>query len=486
MKKIIVPLLALLLSSIAVSQNTYKAIIKDSETQEVLTGALAIIDGTDKGASSDVTGNIQIRDIADGQQIIVFRLLGYKERIDTLNFPLIQTEPFEILLTSTGEELEEVIIISTRSSRSITDIPTRVEFIAGEELEEKGNMKPGDIRMILAESTGIQTQQTSATSANASIRIQGMDGRYTQILKDGFPLYSGASSGLGLLQIPPLDLKRVEVIKGSASTLYGGGAIAGLVNLISKIPQKEQEFKFHFDGTSAKGLNLSGFYSKLFNKVGTTVFIAHNRNLAYDPANIDLSAIPKFERYTLNPKIFFYPSKKTDVTFGINTTVEDRIGGDMHFIEEKGDSTHSYFEKNKTERISTQFLAEYKFWKCSNVTIKNSLSYFSRILNTPNYEFNGIQNSTFTEANYASHGEKIEWILGVNLWTDQFYEKQFDSTALRNYDQVTTGAFIQNTWKVAKWFNLETGFRTDYVVDYGFTYLPRFSALFKINQHLTS
>ena len=74
--------------------------------------------------------------------------------------------------------------------------------------------------------------------------IQGLDGRYTQILKDGFPIYSGASSGLGLLQIPPLDLKQVEVIKGSASTLYGGGAIAGLVNLISKTPTQERDLRF--------------------------------------------------------------------------------------------------------------------------------------------------------------------------------------------------------------------------------------------------
>ena len=110
------------------------------------------------------------------------------------------------------------MVSSTRSSRTIKDIPTRIEFIAGEELDEKANMKPGDIRMVLSESTGIQTQQTSATSANSSIRIQGLDGRYTQILKDGFPLFSGYSGGLGLLQTPPLDLKQIEVVKGSAST----------------------------------------------------------------------------------------------------------------------------------------------------------------------------------------------------------------------------------------------------------------------------
>src|SRR6476646_9269095 len=98
------------------------------------------------------------------------------------------------------KELDTVVISSTRSKRTIQNIPTRVEFIGGEELEEKGNMKPGDIRMMLNESTGIQTQQVSATSANSSIRIQGLDGKYTQIIRDGLPLYSGYSGGLGLLQ----------------------------------------------------------------------------------------------------------------------------------------------------------------------------------------------------------------------------------------------------------------------------------------------
>src|SRR5690606_39511158 len=230
----------------------------------------------------------------------------------------------------------------------------RIEFIAGEELEEKGNMKAGDIRMLLSESTGIQTQQTSATSANASIRIQGLDGRYTQILKDGFPLYAGAASGLGLLQTPPLDLKRVEVIKGSSSTLYGGGAIAGLVNLISKTPTDERELRFHLNGSSGRGFDLNGFYGQRFNKIGTTIFASHNRNWTYDPANIDLTAIPKFDKYVFNPKLFVYFSDKTKLNVGINTAIENRIGGDIHFIQGKGDTIHSYFEENKTQRYSTQ------------------------------------------------------------------------------------------------------------------------------------
>jgi len=158
-----------------------------------------------------------------------------------------------------------------------------LSLLQGEELEEKGNMKPGDIRMMLNESTGIQTQQTSATSYNSSIRIQGLDGKYTQILKDGFPLYSGFSGGLSLLQIIPLDLKQVEVIKGASSTLYGGGAIAGLVNLVSKTPKEKRELNFLLNGTSALGLDASGFYSQKFKKVGTTIFASYNLGTAYDP-----------------------------------------------------------------------------------------------------------------------------------------------------------------------------------------------------------
>jgi iron complex outermembrane receptor protein len=128
----------------------------------------------------------------------------------------------------------------------------------------KSEYEAGDC-MMLNESTGIQTQQTSATQETHQLEYKGwmVD---TQIL-DGFPVYSGASSGLGLLQTPPLDLKQVEIIKGSASTLYGGGAIAGLVNLVSKTPTEERELRLLINGTSAGGLDINGFYSQRFDKI---------------------------------------------------------------------------------------------------------------------------------------------------------------------------------------------------------------------------
>ena len=468
--------------STASAQHTFKAKIINKETGEGVPKASVTIEELKRTAAADSAGIILIRDIPAGKYTIQITSVGYAERSVVYDFPPDQDVTIE--LETEHEEEEEVRIQSTRSSRTIQDIPTRVEFVAGEELDEKANMKPGDIRMVLNESTGITTQQTSATSANASIRIQGLDGRYTQILKDGMPLYAGFSGGLGLLQTPPLDLKQFEVIKGSSSTLFGGGAIAGLVNLISKTPEEERELNFHIDITSAGGLNTSGFYGQKFKKAGITLFASRNSNSAYDPSDVGLTAIPEFERYTVNPKFFFYIKEKTQLMVGGNITHEKRTGGDIEFI--KGNKPAGYIEKNNTDRYSTQLLLDHHFNDKSQFTLKNSINRFQRVLDVTNYVFNGTQTGTFSEATYSYHGERSEWIGGINFVTDHFEEIQLTAIPSRNYEQITTGLFIQNNLKVSDKFSLETGLRGDYVKDYGFAVLPRLSMLFKISSKLSS
>lgn len=490
MKKIIVLFTAFLYTAMAYAQDTLKAIIKDAKTNETLIGATAIIQGINKGATTDAAGLITLTNIPAGKQVIRFSYIGYETRLDTLTFPVQQSSPMIILLQAKGkgdgEELGEVTVSSTRSSRTIANIPTRVEVISGEELDEKANMKPGDIRMLLAESTGIQTQQTSATSNNSSIRIQGLDGKYTQIIRDGFPLYSGFSGGLGLLQIAPLDLKQVEVIKGSSSTLYGGGAIAGLVNLVSKTPTDQRQLNFLLNGTSALGLDASGFYAQKFKKVGATIFAAYNHGTAYDPANIDLTAIPKYNRFTFNPKLFFYLDDKTTLVTGINSTVENRIGGDLHYIEGDGNAQHSYYEKNKTGRYSTQAELDRTLNEREKLVFKNSVSYFDRAINLPDYRFSGIQFSTYSEATYSRTNDRSDWVAGLNYLSENFAEDKNSTFPLRSYNYSTIGGFVQNTWNATQKLTVESGLRGDYHNRYGFFFLPRLSALLKINSHFST
>jgi len=469
------------------AQNTVTLVLKDKETKQPLNGATIEISNLKQSTVSDAFGKVIFTNVPDGQHYFEYRSIGYKTKRDTITLPLTLNQDKVILMdTAEEEELEEIVISTTRSSRTIANIPTRIEVIAGEELDEKANMKPGDIRMVLNESTGIQTQQTSATSANASIRIQGLDGRYTQILKDGFPLYSGAASGLGLLQTPPLDLKQVEVIKGSASTLYGGGAIAGLVNLISKTPKDERELNFHLNGTSAGGLDLNGFYGQKFGKAGLTVFASRNSNKAYAPAGIVFTAIPEFTRYSFNPKLFLYFNEKTSMNFGVNTSFETRTGGDMKFLKGEGNAENSFFERNSSDRISTQLAFKHKVGKNSELNFRNSLSYFDRKITIPEYVFSGQQYATFSEANYSTGNEKSEWVAGLNMWVDSFKEKKEPGVIRRDYSQLTLGAFVQNNLHVNRHLELETGLRGDYIADYGFALLPRISALFKVNKKFNS
>ncbi|HAL52608.1 MAG TPA: hypothetical protein DCP78_10355, partial [Sphingobacterium sp.] len=488
MKRIAV-LLAMLFSAVlANAQYIYKAVVKDANTNETLAGATIKVLGTALGTSTDKSGAAVISGIPQGTQIIQFSYVGFETRTDTMVFPLTLDTTAVILLQSAEEEseLEEVQVSATRSTRTIANIPTRIEVIAGEELDEKGNMKPGDIRMLLAESTGIQTQQTSATSGNSSIRIQGLDGKYTQIIRDGFPLYSGFSGGLGLLQIAPLDLQQVEVIKGSSSTLYGGGAIAGLVNLVSKKPTEERQLNFLLNGTSALGLDASGFYAQKLKKTGFTVYAAYNHGTAYDPSDIGLTAIPKFNRFTLNPKLFVYFNEKTTLSVGLNTMTEKRIGGNLEYIKGKGDAVHSYFEENQTGRYSSQTELDYRLNDNEKFVFRNSVSYYDRSINLPGYRFSGLQISTYSEANYSRTGERAEWVAGVNFLTDNFSEDKNSTFPLRNYNYNTLGAFVQNTFNASEKITLESGIRGDYHNDYGFFFLPRISALWKINSHFST
>lgn len=488
----------LFFSAQAYAQNTYRAIIKDAKSLQPLQGTTVQIKNLSIGTSAGKDGSVVLTNIPSGKQVIEYSYVGYMSKTDTLIFPLADNGPVVVTLESLAghddldddhsdhEHLEEVVISATRSSRTIDNIPTRVEVISGEELDEKANMKPGDIRMLLAESTGIQTQQTSATSGNSSIRIQGLDGKYTQMIRDGFPLYSGFSGGLGLLQIAPLDLQQVEVIKGSSSTLFGGGAIAGLVNLVSKRPTKERQLNFLLNGTSALGLDASAFYAEKFEKVGATIYAAYNKGTAYDPSDIGLSAIPDFDRFTFNPKLFLYLNDATTLSAGLNTTLETRTGGDMEYLKGNGSATRAYFEENKTKRFSTQVEFQHALNKRSGLTFRNSVSYYDRSIRLPDYLFSGLQLSTYSEVNYDYHTDRSEWVAGINFLSDNFREDQNEAIALRDYDYKTLGAFVQNTWNTTEAFTLEAGLRGDYHNEYGFFLLPRVSGLWKINEHLST
>lgn len=463
------------------AQNSVLNIKVLNETnQEPLVGASVYIQDIDKGSITGLDGLAIINDIPKGNYSIKISFLGFTSFERNVEIPY--AEELIVYLKENGESLEEVFLESNRSTRTIKRIPTRIEVIGGEELSEKNAMNATNISMVLRESTGIQMQQTSLSSGNSNIRIQGLDGRYTQLLRDGFPLYSGFSSGLSILHIPPLDLKQFEIIKGSSSTLYGGGAIAGLVNLISKTPEEEPDLDIMLTQTHALGTTLNTFFSKRNNKFGITLYGSGHYQKEYDPEDDGFSNLPRTKSISINPKLFYYPSDKTTFWFGVNGTYDDRIGGDVNGIE--NDDNNLYTEENVSKRVSTQAVYTTEIDSLRSINIKNSFAYFNRDLIVPDINFSGTQINSFTEIAYKKDGQRTDWIFGANLYTIDFDE---DSSSLeRDQNDVTAGLFINNIYDFSENWILETGFRADYADGWGFFPLPKVSLLFKSDNSFSS
>ena len=475
-------ILILCLSLQAQTSDIQIKVLTEAEN-EPLMGATVYFEALEKGAVTNFDGIAEFTEIPDGQHQIIISFLGFETFETTIQIPSNNELMFK--LKEGGNQLDAVVLQSTRSTRTVRKIPTRIEFIGAEELGEKAIMNPTNISMVLRESTGIQMQQTSLSSGSTNIRIQGLDGRYTQLLRDGFPLYGGFSSGLSILQIPPLDLQQFEIIKGSSSTLYGGGAIAGLVNMVSKTPDEEPALDIMLTQTQALGSTANVFYSKRNEKFGVSLYGSGHYQKAYDPEDDGFSNLPKTTSISFNPKLFYYPSDKTTLWFGLNGTYDDRIGGDITKIENGEDGIHQYTEENNSKRLSSQLVYQTQLDSISSLEFKNSVSFFDRNLTVPDFNFDGKQTNTFTEISYNTASENTDWIVAANLYTSNFDEND-NAPLQRDQKDVTFGAFANNIFDISDNWILETGLRADYNTDFGFFPLPRISLLYKNNSGFSS
>jgi len=423
-------------------------------------------------AMISISGTSEIEISAVGFQAFVLKTKDYQS-----------SGLYSIKLTPSESEMEDIIIVaSTRSNQNIENAPIKIEILDAEEMQEESAVKPASVLGIIGDISGVQIQQVSAVSGNSNVRIQGLDGRYTQILRDGLPLYESFSGGFGLMSIPPLDLKQVELIKGSASTLYGAGAIGGLVNLISKKPTTQQEGIFTINQTTLKESNLNSFFSKRYKKFGYTFYAGATNQSAVDVNKDGFSDVSRTKSFVVHPRLFFYPDEKTTITAGFTSTNDSRLGGDMKVIENKADSVHQFFEKNKISRNSAELLAERNFSGKNKFVLKGSVSDFKREITTQDFNFNAGQLDYFSEASILINQKNHNWVGGVNFSGNQFKKISGDSSYINKVNNNTVGAFLQYAYKFKSNTSLEMGLRNDYHMTYGNFVLPRVSFFHQLNK----
>jgi iron complex outermembrane receptor protein/outer membrane receptor for ferrienterochelin and colicins len=486
-KQLIVFLAILLAAQVSFAQSAFKITVKDERTKEPVVGATVAVKDSGISTTTDAHGGAQLNNVPDGERTIVIFSAGYESKELTFTLPL-NNQIENVVFIKVTNEVGQVTVTSTRVGREIDDVPTRIEAIDEDEVDEKTNMRPANVSMVLNESTGIKVQQTSATSNTQSVRIQGLDGRYTQILKDGFSAFGGFSGSISLLDILPLDLQQVEIIKGPSATFYGGGAIAGVVNFISKEPKAKPETAMIFNQTTALGTDLALFRSQKFKRFGYTFLGSINYQRQYDVDDDDFTELPRTNSFNLNPRVFYSISDKTHLIVGNSTSYQDRKGGDVFVIRGEGDAFHQYFETNKSVRNITTVQFGKEFGDGSRLTAKQSLAFFTRRIEIPNYRFDGRQFNSYTDVSSLRAIRNHAVVLGFNAVYDQFREQPNagNTFPLRDETRTTFGGYVQDSFNLTDKLAVEAGFRLDHLKDYGAFALPRVSVLYKLTSHLSS
>lgn len=482
MKTLILASLFIILTSTSFAQKVQIKIL-DEETKEFLVG-VTVKENAKPIAMSNVNGMVLL-ELNNGVHQLEFSCIGYDSKTSEIRVPA--NEIIEINLSPSKTQIDEVeVVASTRNNQKIENSPLKVEVLGKEEMDEENTIKPGNISSILGDISGIQIQQSSAVSGNSNVRIQGLEGRYTQILHDGMPLYDGFSGDFGILSIPPLDLKQIELIKGSASTLYGGGAIGGLVNIISKTPSEKQEGIVTLNQTTLKESNINAYFSNKYKKFGYTFFGGTTNQFASDVNKDGISDIGNLQNLVLHPRLFVYLDDKTTITAGYALTIENRKGGDMQVLNGNSDAIHQYFEENKTARHSGELLFSRTFESHIRLDFKNSVSSFDHAITTNTHYFKGNQTDYFSELSLLVPYGFHSFVGGLNFTGNNFKKLPSDDVPLQNFKNNIVGFFAQNTWNVNDNALIEAGLRDDYHFKYGNFVLPRLAVFYRFDKHWAS
>ena len=473
--------LLLLLHQFVFSQNTIvQGIVRDAANGEALPGATIRIPDLKLGAVSQADGTFSIQLPAADTVLIVVTFLDYRPASLRI-VPEKIMGPLKILLENAAE-MEEVIISSTRTNSRIEDLPVKVEVLGEEELDEEVSLVPGGMGSLLGDLSVITIQRTGTVSGNDAVRMQGLAPGYTQLLQDGLPLYGGFSGSLGVLNIPPLDLRQVEIIKGSSSTLYGGGAIGGIINFLSKRPGTEPQSTLLLNQTTLGETDLNAFFSrKVSASQGFTLLAAGTLKQSKDINGDGFTEVPYTRQWAIQPRWFFGMGKKTNANLGFSFSENRLRGGDALAVDRNSATTeHPFLQSEAGRRITMTGQASGPVSSRAIWTLRGAGSLFRRNGYYAGLDFAGRQINSYTEGNVWWALPHDDLVLGVNLTAEKFeLQDASPSVPFGNTGHSTSGIFAQIDHRFSKKVALQAGFRTDRNSTYGWFALPRLSLLLK-------
>ena len=303
--------------------------VLDEKTGEHLPFVNVQVKGTNIGTVTDESGHYFLKDMPIGKQIIVFSFVGY----ETLELPVTIVENKTIELKATirefSQQLNSVVVTANRYATKRQEAATIVNVLSPELFETTAGSCVADA---LCFQPGLRVENSCSNCGKTDLRINGLQGQYTQILMDSRPVFSSMASVYGLEQVPAAMIDRIEVMRGGGSAVYGANAIAGVVNIITKEPVRNfvnisnlSQVNEHAGYDIHTDLNASVMSEN--RKIGAYLFASHRTRSAYDRDNDGFSEVPQLRATTAGARLFFKTSAYSKITAEYHHTTDYRRGG---------------------------------------------------------------------------------------------------------------------------------------------------------------
>lgn len=434
------------------------------------------------GSVADFDGSWFINDVSFGPHTLVISHPKYdyyeKQIVLTQEEPVLH---LNIELFDNPLLVDQVVVTATRTDKRKTDAPVIVGVINSQTLE---NSQACTLSEGLKFQPGLRVETDCQTCNYTQLRMNGLAGGYSQILINGRPIFSPLTGLYGLEQIPTNMIDRIEVVRGGGSALYGSSAIGGTVNVITKLPKKN-DFSLS-NNTQFLG---NGTVDNIFAGNGTLVadnrnsgisFFVNNRNRGlYDHNGDNYSELTKLSNLSFGTNMFFLPGENQKIELSLSRLNEYRFGGEMiegpaHLAQQAEERTHDVYIGSLDYQINfNEDKSSFIIYTAGQYTNRShytgvlpddSTDMMLHFLDPP---FGTSQVTTLQIGGQFNH--KIDrFPLGENLFTagaEYVYDDVLDRIPAYDYsiDQTTRnlGVFAQSDWKIKNNLKLLLGVRAD-------------------------